>query len=162
MKTIDPERVRELLAYDPDTGVFTWRVSRGWNAKAGSVAGRIDGRGYAVIRIDSIEMNAHRIAWAYVYGAVPEAFIDHINGVRSDNRIVNLRLATHSENQQNQRAARSNSKTGYLGVRQFRDKFRAGISVNGKFIHLGLFKDPYSAHQAYIEAKRVHHPYGQI
>lgn len=161
MNALELKRLKELLNYDPDTGAFTWKVSKG-TVSAGSVAGRFNDEGYISIKIDSKEMKAHRLAWLYVHGNMPEDQIDHINGKRNDNRILNLRLVTYSENQQNLRAARSDNKTGYLGVSRSRNKFLARICVNKKIFHLGMFDDPASAYSAYVEAKRKLHSHGQL
>ena len=162
MNALELNRLKELLNYDPDTGVFTWRVSKRGRAANGGPAGFTDKRGYRIITIDCATMKAHRLAWLYVHGVLPNTDIDHINGIRDDNRITNLRLATRSENNQNQRVARSDNKTGYLGVSKSGNKFKALIQVSKKLIYLGTFADPVSAHSAYVDAKRKSHPYGQI
>lgn len=99
---ITQDRLRELLHYDPDTGIFTRLVSTGWRGKVGDVAGYKNPDGYLVIMIDYKLYLAHRLAWLYTYGRFPEV-TDHINGVRDDNRIVNLREVTNWENAQNKK-----------------------------------------------------------
>lgn len=152
-------RLRELLSYDPTTGLFKWRVNRRGGCKAGSVAGVNDGRGYIKTTIDGRPCRAHRLAWLYVYGEWPAHQIDHINGVRSDNRLANLREATNAQNLQNQRKANSKNKCGLLGVGPFGDKWRAQISYYGTTKHLGLFETPELAHAVYLEAKAAMHPF---
>lgn len=134
------QRLRELLHYDADTGVFTWLVTRG-SAKAGDIAGTPNGNGYLVIRVDGTLYLAHRLAWLHVHGEWPPVYIDHENQTRNDNRISELRLATNSENQQNQRGARSDNTSGVRGVSWFKrmQKWHAYINVNSKRKHLGYF-----------------------
>lgn len=149
------ERVRELLHYDPDTGVFTWLSGQ----DSGKRAGWID-HGYVRIAVDGAKRYAHRLAWLYVHGEWPK-YIDHINHVKSDNAIANLRPCTHQENMQNMRiVARSYNSTGLAGVSRFRGKFRSVIDVGGKQRHLGTFNTADSAHVAYLVAKAKFHPHG--
>ena len=84
------DRLKELLHYDQDTGVFTWNVRRSGKTPAGSVAGSYDAYGYIQIRISPFRYKAHRLAWFYVNSEWPKFCIDHINGVRDDNRISQL------------------------------------------------------------------------
>ena len=152
------ERLREILNYDPDTGVFTWRVPKGRRVKAGAVAGCDNGDEYIRIRIDGRDYRAHRLAWLYVHGCWPSDQLDHINGNRSDNRMSNLREATPAENNQN-RAISSKNTSGFPGVHWHRAKckWQAQINVNGKKRHLGWLSDPAEAHAAYTAAKaRLH------
>src|SRR3990167_3120706 len=107
---ISQQRLKELLSYNPNTGEFTRLVATGIHGcnKAGVVVGCLSDhptQGYILIRVnnDGILYRAHRLAWLYVYGFWPPADIDHINGNRSDNRIVNLRSVTRSQNLQNMR-----------------------------------------------------------
>lgn len=151
------ERLRELLSYDQETGVFTWRVQTNNRVKVGMVAGSLNGQGYVQLRVDGIRYAAHRLAWLYVHGEWPKHQIDHINGSKADNRIANLRDGTQSLNQQNRRTALSTNKTGFLGVASFKGKFRALIYVKGKHVELGSFETPERAHAVYIEAKRKYH-----
>jgi hypothetical protein len=153
-------RVRELLDYNMDTGVFRWRVFVGSKATAGSEAGRVDGHGYIRLSVDKVkDISAHRLAWFYVYGKWPDMHIDHINGVKTDNRISNLREADRSINMQNQRKANRDNPTGMLGV-SWREKykhFRAVISIGKKQKHIGSFRTAEEAHAAYLAVKREIH-----
>src|SRR5712664_3026918 len=127
MKTIlTAERLRELLNYDPETGIFRWDVVRR-GCGIGKEAGTSVSAGYRQISIDRRAYSEHRLARLYVHGHWPLDEIDHINGVRDDNRLSNLRQATRSENAQNQRRAQSRSKIGILGVTLHRGKFQAQI-----------------------------------
>lgn len=157
MKELTAERVRELLIYDPDTGIFRWRIS-GHGVKVGDIAGRINLHGYRQISIDHRYRRAARLAWLYVYGCWPSGQIDHKNTMRDDDRLVNLRDATLAVNAQNQRRAQRNNKTGMLGVSQQDGRFKACIRINGKQRYLGNFATPDEAHTAYLVAKRRFHP----
>ena len=153
--TLTQERLRELLHYDPETGIFTWRVNRGC-VKAGAVAGSYMTNGYLHFGIDGRTYMNHRLAWLYVHGEMPPDMIDHVNHIKDDNRIANLRLADMSLNKQNQKRALSNNKSGFLGV-HYAKGWRAAIRIDGKQVHLGRFKTPEEAHQAYLAAKRRFH-----
>lgn len=155
------ERLRELLNYDPETGVFTRRVATGgrYGAAAGTVAGT-EKDGYVVISVHSKLHRAHRLAWFYMTGKWPEHDIDHEDTSRANNRWKNLREAPGAINAQNKRRAQRNSKTGLLGVSwSERDQlFTARIKIGCKYVTLGYSKDdPHGLHQRYLEAKRQHH-----
>ncbi len=152
------ERLIELFDYDPDTGVFIRKVATA-NVKAGKITGSVNTGGHLGFRVDRRMYLAHRLAWFYVYGEWPDSQIDHINGVKTDNRIENLRKATYSINAQNLRNARKDNKTGFLGVcwKKSSKKFIAQIQIAGRVCHLGMFETAEKAHEAYITAKRKHH-----
>ena len=97
------ERLRELLHYDSDTGVFTWRVYRSPGAKKGDVAGCVNEGGYIATQVDRKHYLSHRLAWLYVYGAWPIDEIDHKDGNPANNHIANLRDVTRLTNSQNLR-----------------------------------------------------------
>jgi len=155
------ERLRELLHYDRETGIFTWLSNPGKNALVGRRAGSV-ARGYVILQVDKNHIPAHRAAWFFVYGYWPEHFIDHINGDPADNRISNLREATKRENMQNLKASFRNNKCGILGVSKRNNRFRAVININGSVKHIGYFDTPEDAHSAYLEEKRASHPYCTI
>lgn len=159
--SLTAERLRELLHYDPLTGLFIRIVRRG-KEKIGSTAGRIDSFGHRQIGIDGRRYLAHRLAWLYMTGVWPIDQIDHINGVPDGNQWSNLRQATGSQNQQNLRKAKGNSKSGLLGVCASRGKWMASITCGGKQKHLGYFETPQMAHEAYIAAKFKMHPFQTI
>ncbi|MCZ4270939.1 HNH endonuclease [Maritalea porphyrae] len=150
-------RLKELLHYCTDTGIFNRRVSLRGHANEGDVAGHKDRRGYIRITIDDRRYLAHRLAWLYAYGEMPSAYLDHINGIQDDNRIENLREATVFENARNTRL-RKNNTSGFKGVYLARDKrmWCAGIKICGKKVHLGTFNTPEDAHKAYCDAARKH------
>lgn len=151
------ERVRELLHYDPETGVFTWRVNRGGGIKAGDIAGAIKPKGYRIIWIAG-NHRAHRLAWLYVHGTWPKDQIDHINHIKDDNRIANLREVTNGQNMQN-RPHQRNSPSGFKGVlgRTPSGRWPAKIAANGKQYWLGMHDSPEEAYAAYCAAAaRLH------
>ncbi|MDA6684686.1 HNH endonuclease signature motif containing protein [Escherichia coli] len=120
---LTPEMVLSVVDYNPSSGDFHWRWRQGrerttltWNSRfAFKKCSSINSDGYLMIMINGKAYPAHRLAWLIVYGTMPDGFIDHINRVRTDNRISNLRLVTHSENMQN-RKIQKNNKSGYRGV----------------------------------------------
>ena len=155
-RELTAERLRELLHYDPETGVFT-RLVRSGPAKVGDVAGTADTHGYIQISVDGALYLAHRLAFLWMTGEWPPHQVDHINGVRADNRFANLRPATNAENMQNVRRPYSSNRIGLLGVCRHGNRFRATIKVDGRCIHLGTFDAPEQAHAAYLAAKRKLH-----
>src|SRR5947209_1142023 len=104
--SITAERVRELLNYDHETGIFTRKLVTNGRCKLGEVVGTDNGKGHLKMMLDREAYFAHRIAWLYIYGEWPDLIIDHINGVKNDNRIVNLKQVTCSVNSQNIKKAR--------------------------------------------------------
>jgi hypothetical protein len=162
--TITQSQLKDLLHYDPETGVFSNRVTRNQLAKAGTEAGFITlPQGYRCIGIKGRQYRAHRLAWLYIHGVWPAGDIDHINGITDDNRLINLRDVATAENCQNQRKTRSDSTSGLMGARRFGEgKWQSSIKVDGRYMHLGTFTTPEEAHAAYITAKRKHHPMGTL
>ena len=158
MTELTAERLRELLDYDRETGVFRWKVRRSPGTKAGDIAGTVLKMGYRKISINDRRYAAHRLAWLYVHGHWPIDQIDHKNTDRGDNRFDNLREATPSINSQNKRRAMPNSKTGVLGVSPSRGKFIVGIRIDGKKRNLGRYATVEAAYDVYLEAKRRFHP----
>lgn len=106
--------MRDILEYDPDTGVFIWLRTKA-KARAGEEAGFIDVHGYRRISINGIKHYAHRLAWWFVHQEWPQHVIDHINRIRTDNRIINLRSVTQKENGLNCKLGKNNS-SGFTGV----------------------------------------------
>lgn len=155
------ERLRELLHYDPLTGVFTRRVTTGgrYGGKAGAVAGTVNDQGYVLISVMSYQYRANRLAWLYMTGEWPTGEVDHKDTVRANNWWANLRDVPTVVNAQNRRRAQSNSKTGLLGASwNSRDRrFVARIKVDGTYKSLGGFDTAEAAHAAYVDAKRRLH-----
>ncbi len=158
---ITAERLRELLHYNPDTGIFTWKANRqGGGATPGKKAGYVTTTGYVQIGVDRVGYLAHRLAWLYMTGAFPALHIDHINGSRTDNRWLNIRNVNFVTNAQNiRKAMNSNKSSGMLGVSLYKrtGRWQAQISVGGTPKPLGYFNTPEEAYSAYLAAKRVHH-----
>jgi hypothetical protein len=149
---ITQQELKDLLHYDPNTGLFTWRVSLNTRIKEGQEAGCLNNLGYVKITIRRRRHSAHRLAWLYVYGHNPPQYIDHINGVCSDNRAVNLRLATHSENLANAKK-RKNTVCHLKGVTLRGDgRYLARITVKNTQIYLGRYDTEQEAHAAYVAA----------
>lgn len=152
---ITPDRLREVLNYDPETGVFTRRVNstRG-SAKAGDVAGHVEATGYRCLWVLGTKYLEHRLAWLYMTGSWPLDQIDHIDRDRQNNRFCNLREST---NQQNQFNVSRVSKTGFCGVSRNKKRWKAEIIKDGIKKHLGTFDTPELAHEAYLLAKAKIH-----
>lgn len=158
---LSAERVREVLAYNPETGDLIWRKRLGPTCNLGGPAGCVKKDGYRKITIDGVICNASQLAWLHYHGTHAPGLLDHKNGIRSDNRIANLRPATHSENSRNV-GVRANNSSGLKGASKFynrynRAKFRSSITVNKKRIFLGLFMTAEEAHEAYCRAARELH-----
>lgn len=158
---ISAERVLELLDYDPLTGFFTRKTSRGGRPK-GSLAGGKDRDGYVKIRLDDKGRSAHRLAWLLCRGLPVPDIMDHINGDKADNRIENLRAVTNAENMQSKFRPQVSSKLRYRGVDLHKGRFRAQIRVGKDKRHLGYFDSPENAHLAYLQAKQTAHPASEV
>lgn len=158
VNTVDISLLRSAVIYDPETGLFTWRARPANPQWTGRYAGRPafaapHNQGYLKGSLGGVSLLAHRAAWALYYGDWPKDQIDHINGVRSDNRIVNLRDVTHKENHKNCRPWQSKKSKLLPGVFANHGKFSSRIRVNRKTYHLGTFNSEEEAHQAYQNAK---------
>jgi hypothetical protein len=153
MDNFDFELLRQAFKYCPKTGTLVR------NSNGNSMTG-LDAYGYIQVGYRKKMYKAHRLIWAMVYGEFPQGHIDHINGVRHDNRIENLRVVTHQQNVHNQQRKNKRNKSGYVGVcwNKRAAKWQAGIHVNGSYRYLGVFSTPEEAHAAYLKAKKVHHP----
>jgi len=148
------DRLKELVSYNPETGIFTW-VSRPTNrVKIGSAAGCPDKDGYILIGIAGKIYKAHRLAFLYMDGLMPEHDVDHINGVKSDNSWSNIRRATRSQNNINRKGTK-----GYYWSKS-NGHYRSNISINGKTVDLGGFDNEQDARQAYLDAATRH--YGEF
>lgn len=163
--TLSLDVLKNNVLYDKDTGIFT-RTKNHPKRKylVGSVTGVPRPDGYVQVMIEGKLFLAHRLAWLYVYGELPKNNIDHINGIKNDNRIENLRDVKQRINVENSKRARKSSvSSNKLGV-SFANKgsnidkpFRARIVVDHKEIHLGTFPNEDEAHEAYLVAKRKYH-----
>ncbi len=141
MADLTQAKLKELLHYNPDTGIFTWLNGRGNGTlkedKAGSICNN-----YIEIGVNKISYYAHRLAWLYMEGYFPENEIDHINRIKDDNRWCNLRHVSSTCNKRN-RDKQSNNTSGVSGVtfHKHNNLWQAQIKVNNKNIYIGAFKD---------------------
>jgi hypothetical protein len=142
-------RVNKLLSYDPLTGILTWKIARMRGHVPGVIAGSPSRDGYWTIMVDGKAYKAHRLAWLLHTGKWPKDQLDHINRVRDDNRIENLRPANASLNQINSEMYRNN-KSGYRGVyfHSGSNKWQAQLRRNNKQTHIGLFATAIEASRA--------------
>lgn len=159
------ERLNFLLKYEPSTGHLIWKVkSRSNQIKVGDVAGTLSHFGYIAVQIDSKLFKAHRLVWFLEHKQWPVEQIDHINHVRSDNRLENLREAKRHENGGHQIQAHSQSKSKVLGVcwNKHHKRWVAKINHKGKRTYLGYYKDIEDAKDAYLTAKRRLHSHNTL
>ena len=142
--------IEDNITYDPETGLFKWLdnvkvngfINKGW------FTGSNRGKGYFQIRVLNKIHYAHRLAWYLMHGEFPKDQIDHMNSVRGDNRLCNLRVVTHAQNSQNMKKAKGTAFERKLG------KWQARIYFQKNKIYLGLFNTEEEAHQAYLAKKR--------
>ena len=151
--SLTQERLMSLVSYDAETGVIAWRHN-------GRRAGWQHRWGYRNVRVDGVSYAEHRLAWFYVHGWWPAADLDHINRVRDDNRLANLRPATRSENCQNQ-PIRSTNRSGVTGVyyHSCARKWVASINIDKKQRHLGVFDTAEQAAAARKSAEQQYYAY---
>lgn len=149
---ITQARLKELLHYDPETGVFI-RKAKQSNQMEGAIAGGEDGSGYLRIRIDGKKYKSHRLAWLYMFGILPANKTDHINQNRSDNRICNLREVTDGDNSKNA-SRRSDNRSGITGVywSGVNQKWAVQINDNGEQKFLGRYESLLDAAAVRIKA----------
>lgn len=154
-RQINIERLREILAYDPDTGIFTWKKKTCDKVVVGTQAGCVatmrGARKYIVIRFDGNLHTSHRLAWAYYYGEQPPPTIDHDDGDGCHNWIKNLRKASQSQNLANMQK-KIKSVTGYRGVYPYGTtgkRFEAKAMQDYKSVRFGIFDTPEAAYSAY-------------
>lgn len=157
-------RLRELLHYDPETGVFTRRMpgaGRGGPVRypAGSAVGSKTALGYLETEVVKVRCLLHRLAVLYMTGEWPVDQVDHINGQRSDNRWANLRQVDNTTNIENRWRANKNNRSGVLGAHfnAAKGKWAAQVTVMRRGIHVGYFDTPEAAHAAYVAKKRQVH-----
>lgn len=159
IQTLSQEFLKSILSYDPETGVFIYKVYRNRGARKGQEAGSIHWKGYRYIVINKKSYAAHRLAFLYMNGHFPEKEVDHINCKKADNRWVNLRECSRAENIRN-----SPSYKGDLpkGVKSYVNKngttrYKAVICYNNKRYNLGVFRTAELAHTAYCEKSKELH-----
>lgn len=144
------QEILSRLRYEPDTGYFYWATKKDFGKRAGAVCTK----GYIQIKFLGISYMAHHFAWVVSTGNWPAQQIDHINNIKHDNRIANLRDVSQNINLLNQKKAqRSNKSSGVLGVHSWRGRWAAHIRVNNKLIRVGVYDTIPEASAAYIKAK---------
>jgi hypothetical protein len=153
---LDQATLKKYLQYDPETGVFTHIKSRR-GVRMGDVVGTLRSDGYLRMALNGKHYYAHRLAWFYIHGVFLKE-MDHINGIRNDNRLCNLRESTAQQNTWN-RTKRSDNTSGYKGVwfKKSTNKWTSQIMDIDKRKHLGYFKTPEEAHHAYQQAAKQLH-----
>ena len=134
------KRLREVLEYSPESGIFVWKIRVSNRIRIGDTAGHRQHIGYIHIAIDNKTYYAHRLAFLYMEGYFPENDVDHLDGVRNNNRWKNLRHASRSCNLQNTKL-RPISTSGFMGVSwsKYAKKWHARICIHRKRIHLGYY-----------------------
>jgi hypothetical protein len=151
------KRLKELLVYDQNTGVFTNKVSRGPTAMAGAIAGWLTKRGYRKIYLDGKTYRAHQLVFLYILGYLPKE-VDHVNHIKDDNRFNNVREVTHQINMYNRPKENDKTKSKFTGVsfakRNKSLPWRAKICVNKKSVHLGYYATPEEASEVYQKKKQ--------
>lgn len=161
--SITQEELKSKLNYNCETGLFTWKQSSSNRIKIGGIAGNTwfnkhNGKIYKRIFVKDKLYYSHRLAWFYVYGAWPEQEIDHVNGNGEDNRLINLRCVSSSENKKNMKIKSSNN-SGVSGISFHKkaNKWMCRITVNKKTIYIGLFED---INDATLAIKKYREIYG--
>ena len=147
--------MNDLLSYDPITGIITWKVNVNSRAKVGSEAGTKLDTGYRQIRYQGKTWKSHVLGW-YLHHRVWPSELDHINHVRDDNRLTNLREVNRSQNNHN--CTKPNA-TGFKGVQRTKyGRFQAMIRINGEKVYLGTFNSPEQAHARYLQESERYFP----
>ena len=155
---MDQRRLKEVLHYDEQTGVFTWLKGTNF-VPAGSQAGSTrnpDGTGYRIICVDGKTHAAHRLAFLYMTGKFPENVVDHIDGNSGNNAWHNLRDVTSKVNSRNRKRSLAKTATGITGVYVYGDKYKALIGINRKVKHLGVFDTIEEAARVRSEAEKFY------
>jgi hypothetical protein len=156
-ETLSQDLLKDLLHYEPETGLFTWKVDRGSVKLKGKATGYLGNVGYMRITINRKCYLSHRLAFLYMTGSIPPQ-VDHINGIRSDNRWSNLRSCNNAQNNQNVRLSKNNT-SGIKGVSWAKNvsKWIVQIGVGGKNIRLGIYEDIELAELVIKEAREHYH-----
>jgi hypothetical protein len=157
--TIDLDGIKAFLRYERDTGKFVWLKTNSNRVRVGDSAGSLAVSGYYEISYKRQRILSHRLAWFFENGSIPSGVIDHINGIKTDNRIENLRCVSQAENCQNNISPLKSSKSKIRGVHWAKaaKKWTAQITLNRRTKHLGLFCNIEDAQNAYLIAKKMLH-----
>lgn len=153
---ITQDQAIQIFNYDPITGILSWKETRGSRATKGERAGTLDDNGYRAVHLIHKKYWEHRLIWLLVHGEYPSDELDHINGMPSDNRLCNLRLALRGQNCFNTKIPKTNT-SGFKGVCFQSGKWRARCKVRGVKYHLGYFYTPEEASMAYNSFVKVKH-----
>jgi len=155
---LSQQKLHSLVLYHPTSGDFT-------QTDGGYLEHKLH-HGYVIVLIPGVgRFSAHRLAFLFMEGSWPEYAVDHIDGIKTNNKWSNLRRATKQQNEQNIKKPYKNNSTGVLGVSfcgKNQSKFEARISFNGAKVHIGVFDSKEEAHKAYIKVKRELHPFGEL
>jgi hypothetical protein len=154
---ITQQELKELLHYNPETGIFTWKVSPARQVFSGDIAGTKRKDGYIQIKVKNKLILSHRLAWIYMYGYLPK-YIDHINGQRDDNRIINIREVSNQQNSLNSKISKNNT-SGIKGVYwdKSRNKWTVRLSIDGKCKFFKRFDDIDLAKLVIEEVRNKYH-----
>lgn len=152
------QELKSKLSFNPETGIFTWLIANNSRVKVGMIAGTFSSTGYVYITIDRKNYKSHRLAWLYMNGECPKDMIDHVDGDKLNNKIVNLRKCNQSQNMQNQKLSKFNT-SGYKGVswHNATSKWRSRAKLKSKQYHLGLFERAEDAFKAYQKFAKQNH-----
>lgn len=156
-KLLTAEIARSLLDYDVETGIVTRRRVFG-RRHAGDPVGSLNAKGYLHAYIYDTNYLVHRVVWLMVCDRWPYDQLDHVNHIRDDNRLENLRECTNAENRQNIRPE-GYGQSGYLGVSPCHDGWQANITLKGKNERLGIYSTPEEASRVYLAAKASVHAF---
>ena len=150
------DRLIKVMGYDPDSGIFTWKIRRNGKLPPSMIAGTVDTHGHRIITVDQVRYMAHRLAWFYVHKQWPPHEIDHINRSRDDNRISNLRLAERWQQRANQKI-RIDCLTGFKGVKKHKNgkTWYVRCTKHGVVTRRYGFNSPEEASVAYQELAKT-------
>lgn len=156
LNNLTQEELKSQVDYNPESGIFTWKISSG-RVKSGCVVSGLDYYGYLRISINKTRYRAHRLAWLYIHGKFPINLVDHIDGNKANNSLANLREATNQENCRNVKLSKLNTY-GYKGVSKHPlvNKWQAACWIDGKSVYLGLHETPIIASKIREEFARKH------
>lgn len=162
---LNADQIRSLLDFNVETGDLRWTAAASLGRLTGRLAGSVGNCGYRQIKVGGRMYLAHRLAWLIVNGNWPHGQIDHVDGNRLNNALINLRDVSSAQNKQNIAVIGRKSQSGLVGAvfrpggNRRRDRWEARIKVSGKSQYLGQYATPEEAHAAYVAAKARVHPY---